>query len=985
NNMLIEAIPIQDLLLSINDQLFFEVLLMEIRGKSISYSSYLKKREDKTEKNLLQDIENIEKELQTNHELLDLKKKELSDIRRKKMEGVKVRSRAKWVDEGEKVTNYFCNLENRNFISKCMTQLISNKGKIIKEQNEIINETAEFYKNLYACKGTEEINLSEELNDIFVPKLSLEETNSLEGPIIYSEMLTALKHMANDKSPGSDGFSANFYKFFWRDIGYFLIRSLNYGFSLGELSVSQKQGVITCIPKGDKDKLYLKNWRPISLLNTAYKLASACIANRIKTVLPNIINEDQTGFISGRFIGENIRTLYDIMHFTEKYKIPGLLLLIDFEKAFDSVSWIFIDGVLDFFNLGSCIKNWIKVFYSNIVSCVYVNGQLSQSFSIYRGCRQGDPLSPYIFLMCAEILAILVRNNPYIKGIRVNEEEFRISQYADDTSLLLDGTEASLINSLKILKFYARISGLCINMEKTKVVWLGSRKGSTLKLCESENLCWESDNFTVLGIKFTTNLNDMVKLNYLPKLEDIKKLLSIWSRRLLTPIGYITVIKSLAISKIVNLISSLPNPGSEIISELNKIFFKFIWKEKPDKIKRKILIQDYKDGGLRMVDVENFVNALKVSWIRRMITENKKYLKIFQTMYPMFKDFQNYGESFFVQNIHKISNPFWKDVFSSYKYFLSKTAPQNWTEFLAQPLWLNKSIKVGGSSIAYKLWIKKGILVINDLMNSNGNLLSYIDFDTKFRVRSNFLEYEGVLEGIRSYLNKLNFQHLPSNLIQPIIPGPISILLRNKKGCRQIYDSLIRPNSPPRSTQKWQEKLNLSIHFQWSKIWQLTKTFTHDTTLIWFQTKINHRILATNYLLEKMKIVNNKSCSFCSEEDETIIHLLCSCRYVDCFWKNLLFYINHKCITTFTLWTEKEILFGLDKSDTVLNKIILQAKYYIYKSKLNNHHPLLNQFKKQILYLYKTEKYIAFKNLKSESFFKDWQKYKNLVVIEDRQ
>ena len=153
------------------------------------------------------------------------------------------------------------------------------------------------------------------------------------------------------------------------------MRAINDCFYKGELSESLKHGVITCLPKGNKDKLYLKNWRPISLLNTSYKLASACIAERLKRILPYIINEDQTGFISGRFIGENIRLLYDVIDYAEKNAIPGMLLLIDFEKAFDSVSWDFLFDVLNF---GNDFKQLIRVFYKNIQSCVIVNGHLSE-------------------------------------------------------------------------------------------------------------------------------------------------------------------------------------------------------------------------------------------------------------------------------------------------------------------------------------------------------------------------------------------------------------------------------------------------------------------------------------------------------------------------------------------------------------------------------------------------------------------------------
>ena len=183
------------------------------------------------------------------------------------------------------------------------------------------------------------------------------------------ELTKALKNMKNDKSPGPDGFTAEFLKFFLIDIGIFVLRSLNYAYRTGQLSVTQKQGVITCLPKPNKNRHFLKNWRPISLLNVVYKLASTVIANRIKIVLDSLIHEDQKGFIAGRLIGENIKLIYDILFETKQQQIPGLILSIDFEKAFDTVSWKFIDKVLTYFNFGPSVKSWINMFRNDSESC----------------------------------------------------------------------------------------------------------------------------------------------------------------------------------------------------------------------------------------------------------------------------------------------------------------------------------------------------------------------------------------------------------------------------------------------------------------------------------------------------------------------------------------------------------------------------------------------------------------------------------------
>ena len=247
----------------------------------------------------------------------------------------------------------------------------------------------------------------------------------------------------------------------------------------GELSISQKQGVVTCIPKENKPKLYLKNWRPITLLDTVYKIASGSIANRIKPNLDSLIDKDQTGFIQGRYMGENTRLLYDLINHTEQKEIPGRLLLIDFEKAFDSLSWSFIRKALKFLNFGESFRRWIDVFYKGISSAVIQCGHLSSWFQIGRGCRQGDPLSPYIFIICADFLSTKLRKNKNIKGIKVELKEFKISQFADDTTVILDGSDDSLNHTLEELEKFSKISGLKINYDKTQIVWIGSKKYSS--------------------------------------------------------------------------------------------------------------------------------------------------------------------------------------------------------------------------------------------------------------------------------------------------------------------------------------------------------------------------------------------------------------------------------------------------------------------------------------------------------------------------
>ena len=283
--------------------------------------------------------------------------------------------------------------------------------------------------------------------------------------------------MECNKTPGSDGLPAEFYKVFWNDIADLLLKSLNYAHQTGELSVTQRRGIIKLIPKKDAEPYLIKNWRPISLLNSDYKIAAKAIANRFQQVLPNLIDNDQTGFLKGILIGENIRLIDSIIKYTAAKNIPGLLLFLDFEKAFDTVEWSYLHKTLQHYNFGPSATQWIKLFYHNTESCILNNGWSSDFFKLERGVRQGCSLSPYLFILCVEILAETMRKNKNIKGITIDGQEIKISQYADDTTLILDGSSVSFTTALQLLNLFSEISGLRLSNRKTDALWIGANIG----------------------------------------------------------------------------------------------------------------------------------------------------------------------------------------------------------------------------------------------------------------------------------------------------------------------------------------------------------------------------------------------------------------------------------------------------------------------------------------------------------------------------
>ena len=623
---------------SVNPALLWEMVKLKVGEKSISYAAYHKSATTKRENELENTVTILQKQLdmannnepqnQSIIERINLLKRDLEKIIEHRTKGAILRSKSQWYNEGERNTKYFLNLEKRHFKQGTICQLKFNETDFATSDKAILSECESFYKHLYTSKVNNDFasDFFQQANETV---LSHEEQSFCEGFLFENECAEDVKSMDSNKTPGTDGLPAEFYKIFWKDISTLLVSALNYAFESGCLSTTQRRGVIKLIPKKDAELFYIKNWRPITLLNTDYKIAAKALANRIKSVLPSIINNDQTGFMKNRFIGENIRLIDGIIQYAAKENIPGLMLFIDFEKAFDSLEWSFIVNSLRFFGFGPSIINWVKVLNCETESCVLNNGWSTNFFQTLRGVRQGCPLSPYLFILSAEVLAKAVRNNVNIKGISVDNNEIKISQYADDTTLILDGSREALASALNLLDDFSKVSGLRLNNKKTEALWIGSSIGNEQLILPERDLKWPKCKVKTLGLWLSVKSEISARLNYNEKIEKIRKILSCWKYRRLTLLGRITVLKSLAASQLVYLLSPMPS-NYHATNEINTLFYQFFWNGKGDKIKRKIMINDYCEGGLKMIDLVSFNKSLKTTWIKNSwiprTTENGKFL-----------------------------------------------------------------------------------------------------------------------------------------------------------------------------------------------------------------------------------------------------------------------------------------------------------------------------------------------------------------------
>ncbi len=540
----------------------------------------------------------------------------MEEIYIEKGNGVMIRSRGKLLDSNEKCTSYFLNLEKRNANVKYIKTLYNEHGDEINCPNDILKEEELFYKKLYAATHTE-VHPPKNCSFMNIQNtLCNEDKDCCDKDVTLHELGTNLKQLSNNKAPGCDGFTADFYKFFWKDLKHFLFDSLLYSFNTGKLSLDQRRAILCLLPKPNKDLRYLKNWRPLSMLNTDYKILAKTLATRLQSVIGKLISNDQSGYIKGRFIGENIRTVIDVLQYSRDINIKGYITFLDFEKAFDSVSWNFLFTLLERYNFGSKFIKWVKILYTDPLLCVSNNGYNSEFFSISRGVRQGCPISALLFLLVVEAMADSIRQSECVHGITINDHTVSLSQLADDMTLFVKDKE-SLCHALKILSHFSKCAGLKLNKDKSEIIVLDNVEPAK-HVC---GIAVATKPIKVLGIWITKDVEEIISLNLNERLEKLKLLLNMWSQRYLTLKGKVTIVNTLALSQIMYTCSVLYTP-LYFIDEVNNLIKSFMWPKKVH-VKHSTVIAPICEGGLSLPDFRCKIKACKVMWIQRVIKSNR--------------------------------------------------------------------------------------------------------------------------------------------------------------------------------------------------------------------------------------------------------------------------------------------------------------------------------------------------------------------------
>ncbi|GKV34368.1 hypothetical protein SLEP1_g42745 [Rubroshorea leprosula] len=380
----------------------------------------------------------------------------------------KQKSRSEWVKLGDQNTRYFHKVANgRKAINSI--QGIKNDGQWVEEPAMVKKEVLSYFRKMFQ----EDCWVRPKPSNIVFKKISEEQMVWLERPFSVEEIEEGLKSCDGSKAPGPDGYNLNFLKFFWNSIKDDFVAFFHEFHQSCKLVKGLNSSFLTLIPKKLNPR-ELKDFRPISLIGCVYKILSKVLANRLKNVMSEIISETQSAFIGGRQLVDSVLVLNEVVDEVRNRKTPAFVFKADFQKAYDCVNWTYLDWMMERFGFGAKWKGWIKECLSTARCSVLVNGSPTEEFELERGLRQGDPLSPFLFLMIMEGLNGLVKkaeSEGLLQGIEIGKKGLTVSllQFADDTVILGRADSENILTVKAILRWFEIMSGLRINYSKSSI------------------------------------------------------------------------------------------------------------------------------------------------------------------------------------------------------------------------------------------------------------------------------------------------------------------------------------------------------------------------------------------------------------------------------------------------------------------------------------------------------------------------------------
>ncbi len=466
----------------------------------------------------------------------------------------------------------------------------------------------------------------------------------------------------------------------------------------------------------------------------------------------------------------------------------------------------------------------------------------------------------------------------------------------------------------------------------------------------------------------------------------MKTLLKIWSQRHLSLKGQVAVLRSFIMPQILHVASALYTP-EWVLSEVDKMFFNFLWSNKKPHVKKEVVINEIANGGLKMPLFSSMVKSMKVTWIKRILSD--KYTRL-----NLLKNFVQYkGESIrkvikYKLDIEKIkfNSDFYKQVFE-YWYEIYSIEPKTTTEILQMELWHNKRILVANTPIFYSTWSRNGIDTIGDIVDENGSIMTKENIELLYHTHVKQMEYNSLIHCIpKQWMNVLRSR---TNIKQKVCYDKelIYVLINGRKRnvmdlyCKDIYWIFIKKIAElPAAEEKWSKYINTD-YIVWQDHYCIPYNVCQETALQSFQYKVFQRFYPCNYTLSVWYKDHNSECTICKNGVDYLEHFFYYCKETEKFWKSLQQWWHNTIETTIVL-DPMSVLFGISNPDNdntlhFINYCILYGKWYLHECKTQNKEIFLLTFIKKLKGYLEVLKTLC--DIKNDTFFQNtYSKYSDM-------
>lgn len=522
------------------------------------------------------------------------------------------RAKTKWELQGDAGTKYFHAIASGSKRNNMITQ-IEQDGVLFSDHSTKANAFFDFFKELMGTSPNPMPDIH--WSNLYPQQHNLQE---LGVPITVQEIQEAILKWPNNKSAGPDGFSGEFYKHFLKLLIPDIFQVLNHVVTTGGELRPLNTSYIVLLPKTESPTKP-NDFRPISLLHGIQKIFSKILANRLRDHIHYLLLDVQTGFQKGRQMVESYIYAQQVLHHCRVSKTPVALFKLDIRKAFDTINWEFILQTMR--QLGFPINwiNWIEHAVLQGSSQVIINGLLGKRIVLKRGVRQGDPLSPQLFIIAMDFFARYLQQLNEIGAIQLPYGNMRpCLLYADD-ALLFFKPDQNQARAIKIaLLVFQHVSGLSINLQKSQLLTTHVEEQQGAILGQILGCRLQSFPITYLGIPLSDTR--LPRTAYIPLIEKLNKKLGGWAANFLSIAGRLVLLNSILSALPMHYMSVMRLP-EWVITEIDRIRRRFLWKGANEQAKGynlvdwEVVCQPKNIGGLGVLDMKVFNQALLLKWM----------------------------------------------------------------------------------------------------------------------------------------------------------------------------------------------------------------------------------------------------------------------------------------------------------------------------------------------------------------------------------